>query len=105
MLGPYLNILEIAQSAAASCKAFMHVHAHMHALTKVISLSEEVYKALKKRKGKRESFSEIVIRITRDKHLGSILKAAGSWVGKDANDIARGIMQEREAATGRAQEF
>lgn len=74
-------------------------------MTKVISLSEEAYKELKKRKGRGESFSDTVIRITKDKRAVSISEFAGSWVGDDADEVARQIMREREMASGREQEF
>ena len=77
----------------------------MQILTKVISLSEEAYKLLKKRKGEGESFSDIVIRITRDKRFVSILEFAGTWVGEDTNKVAGEIMEERERVRGREQKF
>lgn len=79
----------------------IYAYAYMQTLTKVISLSEEAYKALKKRKGKGESFSDIVVRITSEERFESILEFAGTWAGEDANEGAEQIMRERERATGR----
>ena len=83
----------------------MHAYVHIHALTKVISLSEEAYKTLKKRKGKGESFSDVVIRMTRDKQSRSILEFCGGWVGGDADKVAQQIMLERERVTVREYKF
>ena len=76
----------------------------MHTLTKVVSLSEAAYNALKKRKGKAESFSDIVLRLTSERS-GSILEFAGSWVGGDADTIAQQMAREREANMAREHRF
>ena len=82
---------------------YVHAHVHMQPLTRVISLSEETYKTLKKGKG--ESFYDIVVRITNDKCFYSLLEFAGSWVGDDAIEVAEQIMQERERAEDGEQEY
>jgi len=76
----------------------------MHTLTKVVSLSEQAYKALKKRKGKGESFSDVVLRLTSERS-GSILELAGAWVGGDADIVAQQVAYEREAITAREHRF
>lgn len=70
-------------------------------MTKVISLSEEAYAELKKRKGKDESFSDVVVRMTKERRSGSILPFAGTWVGDDAEEIAKRIAKDRETAKSR----
>lgn len=70
-------------------------------MTKGISLSNEAYKQLKKRKGKDESFSDVVLRMTKEKPMGSIMQFAGTWVGDDAEVIARQIAKDRETAKSR----
>ena len=74
-------------------------------MTKVISLSEEAYKVLKRRKGKGESFSDVVLKIAGDKETRSILELAGRWVGGDADKVARQISQEREKVRDREHKF
>lgn len=74
-------------------------------MTKVISLSNEAYRQLKKRKGKDESFSDVVLRMTKERRSGSILPFAGTWVGDDAEEIARRIAKDREAAKSREFKF
>jgi len=55
----------------------MHVHAHMHCMTTTISLTKEAYEALVRLKRNGESFSELILRIAREKervwdYFGSI---------------------------------
>ena len=70
-------------------------------LTKIISLSDKAYKALKKRKGKGESFSDVVARITQEKQSKSVLSFAGAWIGTDANKVAERVRREREVIVSR----
>ena len=51
-------------------------------LTKIISLSDKAYEALKKRKGKGESFSDVVARITQENQSKSVLSFAGVGPGR-----------------------
>lgn len=70
-------------------------------MTKVISLSEEAYRSLKRLKKKGESFSDVVIKITKDAESRPLLEFAGSWVGNDIDEVFQNILSEREAATAR----
>ena len=83
----------------------MYAHAYVYAVTKVISLSEDAYKALKRRKGKGESFSDVVIKVTEQKESKSILEFAGTWVGNDVDKIAQQIRREREVVRSREHKF
>jgi len=71
-------------------------------MTKVISLSDDAYANLQKLKGAKESFSEVVNRLTA-KEKRSLAEFAGKWSGpKDELDqLAKKIRDEREAAKGR----
>ena len=70
-------------------------------MTKVISLSDDAYRRLKKRKGSGESFSDVVVRLTGDKGGVSIMSLKGSWVGNDAEKVSRVIAEERENSRDR----
>jgi predicted CopG family antitoxin len=70
-------------------------------MTKVISLSEEAYKALKRLKGEGESFSDVVMRVTKTAEPRSLLGFAGRWKGTDVELVFEKVMAEREASKGR----
>ena len=70
-------------------------------MTKVISLSNDAYTELKKRKGKGESFSDVVIRMTKGRQTGSLLEFKGAWVGGDLNNVEKILERDREASRGR----
>ena len=70
-------------------------------MTKVISLSEEAYKALKRLKGEGESFSDVVMRMTKTAEPKSLLGFAGRWKGADKEMVFERVMAEREASKGR----
>lgn len=74
-------------------------------MTKVISLSEEAYQRLKRRKGQGESFSDVVVRLTGDKGGASLLELKGSWAGDDLDRVSRVLAEERETAKGRESRF
>lgn len=46
---------------------YMHVHAHMHYMTTPLSLTKEAYNALVRLKRNGESFSELILRIAKEK--------------------------------------
>ena len=78
------------------------MHAYMHLMTKVISLSDEAYNDLVDLKTKGESFSDIVKRITKDVKKKKLMELAGAW--KDAPEMDRifkGILEERHKYKGR----
>ncbi len=74
-------------------------------MTKVISLSNEAYTELKKRKGVGESFSDVVIRMTRGRQTGSLLEFKGAWVGADLEKVEKILKRDREASRGRGFEL
>ena len=49
----------------------------MYMATKTISILEEAYRALIKEKGKDESFSDVILKLTRRK--GKLKDSFGSW--------------------------
>ena len=70
-------------------------------MTKVISLSEEAYKALKRLKKNGESFSDVVVKITKNMAPRSLLDFAGGWTGTDADEVFENIRHERETTKAR----
>lgn len=79
-----------------------YVHAHMYAvMTKVISLSEEAYGELKKRKGADESFSDVVLKMAKGKRSDSIMELAGTWKGGDADRVLSEIIKQRHKVKSR----
>jgi len=77
------------------------MHMHIGPMTKVISLSQKAYEALKRQKRQNESFSDVVLRMTRGAEPSSIIGFAGRWSGDDADDVLQFVMREREAASVR----
>lgn len=73
----------------------------MYMLTRVISLSEEAYEALKKLKRNDESFSDVIMRLIRGLEARSLIDFAGKWVGNDIDDVFKKILQEREKIEAR----
>jgi predicted CopG family antitoxin len=83
-------------------KEIRYVHAHVHTvMTKVISLSEKAYAELKKRKGREESFSDVVLRIIENRESGSLLKFAGVWAGREFDAIEKDLTKQREESASR----
>ena len=70
-------------------------------MTKVISLSEEAYKILKKLKKSEESFSDVIIRIIKGSEVKPLTEYAGKWVGNDIDEIFKNILSERELSKTR----
>ena len=78
------------------------MYAHMHAtMTKVISLSEDAYRELSKRKGTGESFSDVVLKMAKGKRSDSIMELAGTWKGDDAAVVLAEIAKQRRTAKSR----
>lgn len=74
-------------------------------MTKVISLSEDAYLRLKRRKGEGESFSDVVVRLTSDARAPSLLELKGSWWGDDVEKVGKELAAERERTMGREPRF
>ena len=70
-------------------------------MTKVISISENAYKALRRLKGQGESFSDVVVRITKNVEPKSLLEYAGTWTGDDMEEAFKQVLHEREATAAR----
>jgi len=70
-------------------------------MTKVISLSEKAYRALRRLKKGRESFSDVVVRITGDIEPKSLLEFAERWTGDDIDEVFKRILNEREVVAAR----
>jgi len=76
----------------------MHMHIDF-SMTKVISLSNEAYETLKESKKPGESFSDVVLRITKKKKKKSLLEFSGKWVGDDADEVLAQLMKDRDRST------
>ncbi len=70
-------------------------------MTKVISLSNEAYETLKAKKKPGESFSDVVLRVTKPKKKKSLLEFSGRWAGDDADKVLAEIMKDRERSASR----
>jgi len=70
-------------------------------MTKVISLSEDAYRRLKRRKGVGESFSDFVVRLTGEERGTSLLALKGIWSGGDTDEVTWTLAADRENAKGR----
>lgn len=65
-------------------------------MVKVISLSNEAYSALKVRKKGKESFSDVVLKLSRTEKKGDIREVLGVWKGdKEIALIFDKILKER----------
>ncbi len=65
-------------------KTHLNAHAHVHTMTKVITLSDESYVELKKWKGQK-SFSQTILQLTRDKPK-TLSEIVQSW--DDSSELA-----------------
>ncbi len=80
----------------------MHVYMHM---TRVISLSDEAYDELKKLKKEGDSFSDVVLKVTR-KEKKPLTEFFGKWPEpKELNRIEKELEEERKRAKTRDVEF
>ena len=70
-------------------------------MTKIVSLSEKAYEALKKLKRDGESFSDVVRRLTSEEGSKSLLPFAGKWVGDDSEKILKRIEEDRKKSVSR----
>ena len=67
---------------------------------KTISLSNEAYNALKRKKRRGESFNDLVLRLVSEPDQKDILSLAGTWEGSDeeAKKIVNFIYENRRNA-------
>jgi predicted CopG family antitoxin len=70
-------------------------------MTKVISLSNEAYQTLKDSKRPGESFSDVVLRVTKEKKKKSLLEFSGKWEGNDIDEVFEQLKKEREQTPSR----
>ncbi len=68
-------------------------------MTKLVSLSNEAYATLLKRKGKNMSFSDVVMAISKGK--GDIMRFAGALKGVDVSEWKRRVAVDRKKNNGR----
>ncbi|MBN2251503.1 MAG: antitoxin [Candidatus Altiarchaeota archaeon] len=69
-------------------------------MTKIVSLSDTAYKRLSLLKGEKDSFSDVVIKLTEKEMKKSLIDFAGSWRGekKETAGIFDEIKKERKSA-------
>jgi predicted CopG family antitoxin len=70
-------------------------------MTKVILLSDEAYKELKRIRRKGESFSDVVLRLIHKTTYKPLSEFAGKWVGNDIDVVFQQVLHEREKASSR----
>ncbi|MEA3254553.1 MAG: antitoxin VapB family protein [Candidatus Altiarchaeota archaeon] len=70
-------------------------------MTKVISLSDMAYENLFALKRGKESFSDVVLKITKEKQPKPLIEFAGKWKGdkEETERIFKEIIMERTKAT------
>lgn len=72
----------------------------MHMSTKTISITEEAYERLKARKEHNESFSDVIVKITKK---GNLMDFAGMLTGEEADEIEKNIKEARKMSAARAE--
>lgn len=74
------------------------MHMHMHAyMTKIISLSDNAYERLKKMKQGKDSFSDVILRLTEANVQAEPLGGLGAWKDMPEMDaILKGILEKRQ---------
>ena len=86
----------------------MELYIYMHAcivMTRVISLSDRAYEELKKLKKGGESFSDVVIKVTR-KEKKPLIEFLGAWPDKkEATRVAKELENERRRVKTRDVDF
>ncbi len=90
-----------AQQAGAGLICRMRIRKRM---VKVISLSEQAYRELKKNKVEGESFSDVVLKMSRGKR-GSIAGFIGAWEGDDLGRIEETLKRERQSVRSKEPSF
>ena len=63
------------------------MYAYIYSMTKVISISDDVYSSLKTIKKQQESFSMIIRKLVRKEKEKGLISLAGAW--KDNEEIAK----------------
>ncbi len=67
-------------------------------MTRVISLSDVAYNELKRLKEENESFSDVVLKITREGKKKNLMKFFGAWPGpkEELDKIEKMIYEQRK---------
>lgn len=78
--------------------------AYAYSMVKVISLSEEAYRELRKKKSRSESFSEVILRLLQGRKR-SLVELGGSWVGDDLAHVEEALKKERHSVVSRELEL
>lgn len=68
--------------------------------TRTISITEEAYERLRAKKEVRESFSDVIVRITKK---GNIMDFAGMLTEKEADEMEKNIRESRKRSVLRAE--
>lgn len=65
---------------------------------KTISVSDEAYNALKRKKRKKESFNDLILRLASEPAQKEILELAGSWQGSkvESDKLLKIIYENRK---------
>ena len=81
---------------------FIYACMYTNSMTKVISISDDVYADLSALKSKNESFSIVIRRLSQGAKMKNLLNLAGTW--KDATEmdgIFKKIIEERHKTKSR----
>lgn len=70
----------------------------MHMSTKTISITEEAYERLKAKKEHNESFSDVIVKITKK---GRLTDLAGILTDKEADELEKNIRKSRDMSRDR----
>lgn len=68
-------------------------------MVKTLTITNEAYELLKRMKGKEDSFSKVIIKITTDKKV-DISRFFGVLVGRNVEKARKEIKELREALSG-----
>lgn len=74
-------------------------------MTKVISLSDRAYEILVKLKKGGESFSDVILRLSKKKEKRPLTVFAGKWKGDDIDKVFGRVMEDREKGRSREVAF
>ncbi len=70
--------------------------------TKTISVTDEAYGRLNSKKKEKESFSEVILRLTGKR---SLTEFAGIFSGKQAKELESNVLENRKASRSRLARF
>ncbi len=69
----------------------------MFIMTKIISVSDDAYDALKVLKGEKDSFTDVITRLSKSRKTKSIMDFAGMWKeSKEMDKIFSAISKDRK---------